>query len=205
MTPNGNKSSSGRKSITIILAVAVGVFLVPPGVQASTTLDKTVTASGVSFSPQTVRGSAGTTVNWVKEDGTHTVRSATDMFMAGAAQWPYSRVFSAGTFGYYCEFHSGMSGRVRIKPRVSNAPDGLPFTVRWATGDTNTGSQFKVQYRVDGGSWKTWRSSTSGAAGVFGKGGAPTVVVAGRTYAFRVKSISGNSSSGYSPVRNVRL
>ncbi len=204
MSTNANGASSRRTFITIILAVAVAVFLVPAGVQAATAVDKTVAASGTSFSPQTVRGPAGTTVKWVKEDGTHTVRSETDMFMADADQWPYSRVFSAGTFGYYCEFHSGMTGKVRIKPTVSNAPAGLPFSVRWATGATNTGSQFKVQYRVDGGSWKTWRSSTSGSDGVFGQGGAPTAVVAGRTYGFRVKSISGNASSGYSPVRNVK-
>lgn len=165
---------------------------------------KTITASGTSFSPANVRGAAGTTVTWVNEGGTHNVRSSTDMFATDASQWPYSRVFSAGTFGYYCEIHSGMSGRVRIKPTASYAPDGAPFTVRWATGSTNTGSQFKVQYRVDGGGWKTWRSSTSAVDGVFGQGGAPTAVVSGRIYGFRVKSISGNAASRYSPVLNVR-
>lgn len=188
-----------KRSAGVALLLVMAIAL-----PASAATTKTVTASGTSFSPRVMRAVAGKTVTWVNEGGTHNVRSATGMFVTDASQWPYSRVFSAGTFGYYCEIHSGMSGKVRIKPTMSHAPDGSPFTVRWATGSTNTGSQFKVQYRVDGGSWKTWRSSTSGVDGVFGQGGAPTTVVSGRSYGFRVKSISGYAASRYSPVRNVR-
>lgn len=184
--------------IALLLVVAVAA----PAHAAT----KTVTASGFNFSPSAVAGPAGTTIKWVQSSGTHNVVSRTAMFSSGSAaatSWPYTRTFSAGTFGYYCEVHgTGMSGTVRVKPRMSWAPDGKAFTVRWASSATNTGSAFSVQYRVSGGDWKTWRSTTSSTSGVFGKGGAPVSVVAGRTYGFRVRSLNNGKASGYSPVRS---
>lgn len=170
---------------------------------------KVVTASGASFSPASIGGPAGTTIRWNNDGGMHNVRSSNGLFSSGSpgsTSWPYTRAFSAGTFGYYCEVHgsaaSGMRGTVKVSPRASSAPDGKPFTVRWATSGTNTGASFTVQYRVSAGDWKTWRSSTSASSGVFGKGGSPVSVVSGRTYGFRAKSLKGGSASAYSPVRN---
>ena len=188
---------------TFIVVVLVLALAAPA--QAAT---KTVTVSGFSFSPATIGGPAGTTIKWENGSG-HNVVSNTGMFSSGSpatSSWPYSRTFSAGTFGYYCGVHgspgSGMSGTVRVTPRASAAPDGKPFTVQWATASTNTGSSFTVQYRVSGGDWKTWRVGTSAKSGVFGKSGSPVTVVNGRTYGFRAKSLRSGSASGYSPVRN---
>ena len=186
-----------RMFIALLLVVAMAV----PAHAAT----KTVTASGFSFSPAGVSGGPGTTVTWQNDGGAHNVHSATGMFHSGSwtsTQWPYSRAFSAGTFPYYCEVHTGMKGTVKVAPSVSAAPDGAPFTVRWATSGTNTGASFKVQYRVNGGSWKTWRSGTSSDSGTFGWGGSPVRVMSGRTYGFRAKSLSGGRASGYSPVRS---
>lgn len=185
----------------VLLVVGLVVALAVPAHAAT----KTVTASGFSFSPAKVSGVHGTTVRWDNGSGTHNVHSKTGMFSSGSAtstQWPFGRVFSAGSFGYYCQVHgTAMSGVVRVRPTVAAAPAGRPFTVRWATPATNTGSSFRVQYRVEG-RWKTWRGSTSARGAVFGKGGAPTSVVSGRTYGFRVKSVTGVNASGFSPVRS---
>ena len=185
----------------VLLAVALVLALALPA-QAAT---KTVTASGTTFSPSVVGGPAGTTVRWEKGSGTHNVHSTTGMFNSGLpTDWPYSKVFSAGTFPYYCEIHGsptgGMTGKVKVRPSISAAPDGKPFTVRWATGATNTGYAFTIQYRVNGGAWKSWRTGTSADLRVFGKGGAPVTVVAGRTYGFRAKSLKSGNASRFSPV-----
>lgn len=184
------------------LVVAMAWGMVAPAVAAT----RTVQVEDFSFTPATSSGAAGDTVRWEKAGGTfpHNVSSTSAMFRSGAATgsaFTFTRTFSAGTYPYVCEIHadSGMTGVVRIRPRVAAGPTGLPFTVRWATTATNTGDTFRVQYRVNGGDWRGWFSGTPSNAKVFGANNSPVKVVAGATYRFRARSIRNGNLSGYSP------
>ena len=185
-------------------AAVAGVVVVALAMPASAaTTEVTVSTSG--FSPSTVAKNVGGSVTWRRSGGYHNVYSSQGMFSSGAptnSSFTFTRTFSSGTFPYICAVHpSTMRGTVRVKPRVGSAPSGTPFTVTWATGATNTGSRFTVQYKVGSGSWRTWRSATSSLSGVFGSGNQPVRAVAGRTYRFRARSLSGDNASSYSPAR----
>ena len=184
-----------RVALLVVLVIAVAA----PANAAATT----VTVRNFSFDPEVVTDQVGGTVTWQNETGTfHNVASTQGMFRSGSAApvFTYTRTFSAGTFPYMCEVHATMVGRVRIRPRLSSAPDGAPFTVRWAGDTTNTGSSFRVQYRVNGGEWKVWRSSTTADSAVFGRNGAPVTVRRGTTYGFRARSQRNANNSSYSPI-----
>ena len=184
-----------RVALLVLLVTAVAV----PADAATTT----VAVRNFSFSPELVKDRMGGTVTWQNNTGTfHTVTSTQGMFRSGnaAPAFTYTRTFSAGTFPYVCEVHASMQGRVRIRPRLKAAPDGARFTVRWAGDNTNTGSSFRVHYRVEGGAWKVWRSFTTAHSGVFGRNGAPVTVRRGKTYGFRVRSHRNGNNSGYSPI-----
>jgi plastocyanin len=167
-----------------------------------------VTMNDNGFYPSKVSRAAGGSVTWKKTSGYHNVVSTQKMFSSGSPKtdaFTYTRTFSAGVFPYICAVHpQTMRARVRVKPKVSAAPSGAPFTVTWATSATNTGSRFTVQYRVGSGSWKTWLGQTSSRSAVFGKGGTPVRARAGTTYSFRVRSHSGSNASSYSPVVSFR-
>lgn len=186
-----------------VLLVAVVALAAPATPASAATTDVELRSS--SFAPDVVSNRVGDAVRWVKTGGFHNVASTQAMFRSGDAtfdQFTYSRTFSAGTYNYVCEIHGegGMTGKVRVRPRVGSAPSGAPFTVRWANPDTNTGSAFRIQFRVGGGDWKTWRGSTTSKSGVFGADDSPVTVRSGRTYGFRARSIKGENLSGYSPV-----
>lgn len=189
----------------IVAGTMLMVVAMSAPASAATTQVQVGPSGDLRFGPATVTSVAGDTVEWRKGSGSfHNVRSQTGMFRSGnatTAAFTYRRTFSAGTFAYVCEVHRDMTGVVRVKPRISAAPSGAPFTVRWATAATNTGTRFRVEYRVGDGAWRVWRSDTTAAAATFGAGAQPVKVVAGRTYSFRVKSLRGADSSGHSPVR----
>jgi hypothetical protein len=71
------------------------------------------------FNPSSVNVSKGTTVTWTNKDNTtHTVTSKTNLFDSGDMSG--GKVFShtfpdAGTFTYYCKYHSGMNGTVVVQ------------------------------------------------------------------------------------------
>jgi hypothetical protein len=183
-----------------------GVVIVVLALPAAAAGEITMNDSG--FYPSRVARTAGGSVTWKKTSGYHNVVSTQKMFSSGAPKntaFTYTRTFSAGVYPYICAAHpQTMRGTVRVKPRVSTAPSGAPFTVTWATSATNTGSRFTVQYRVGGGSWRTWLGQTSARSAVFGKGGTPVRARAGTTYSFRVRSHSGSHASSYSPVVSFR-
>lgn len=192
----------------IVAGAGLMVLAMSAPASAATT-EVQVGPSGDSlFAPATVTAVAGDAVEWRKSSGSfHNVRSRTGMFRSGdatTAAFTYRRTFSAGSFPYVCEIHENMTGTVRVKPRISPAPSGAPFTVRWAAVATNTGTRFRVEYRVGDGSWRVWRSATTASAATFGASSQPVNVVTGRSYSFRVKSLHGADASGYSPVRRFR-
>jgi plastocyanin len=117
-------------------AVALGVVAVPSddgaSASASRAADVTVTASGIAFTPSSVRIAPGETVMWNNAGGTHDVvfpdgfRQPPQPAGPGAA-WPVSRRFdSPGTFSYFCSVHQsqGMVGTVIVE--AATPPPGTP-------------------------------------------------------------------------------
>lgn len=163
------------------------------------------------FAPDAVGNQVGDTVRWFSDgtDNTHNVRQDGELFDSGLPTmlpFTYDVVFSAGTFHYYCEVHGsevgGMDGLVRIPVRINPAPDGLRFTVRWATDASETGSVYDVHFRVGSGEWRRWKRDTTALSGVFGRNGNPVRVRDGVRYRFRARSQEGEDISGWSPVRS---
>lgn len=184
-------------------AAGVAVVMVLAMVSPASAATHTVGVKNFVFDPGTVSGRAGDSVAWKNSSGaSHNVVSVKGMFSSGSADpsFTFTRTISAGTYAYLCQVHESMTGRLRIRPRIATAPDGLPFTVRWATSATNTGTAFRVHYRLNGGSWRSWLPGTTKDAAVFGARNTPVRAVAGNTYRFRARSIRNGNFSGYSPV-----
>jgi plastocyanin len=194
-----------------ILMSAVLALLVPGSVEAA---PMQVVISDNSFTPRNVRVAVGGVVHWSRSGeafGTHNVRQSNrrPIFYSGAVtdnpNFSFKRRFSAGEFRYKCDLHGLiMKGVVRAPVAIRRAPAGLNFGVSWATGRTNTGSRFDVQFRVGSGRWRAWRANTKSAKGVFGKGGRPVRVVNGKRYSFRARSQKKRSESDWSPVESFR-
>jgi plastocyanin len=174
--------------------------------------DVEVGTFSATFTPDSVSEKVGGVVHWARA-GTgdlHNVREDNLIFRSGDptdGRIDYSRSFSAGSFHYYCEVHGsasgGMDGVVKVKPKVSAAPEGNPFTVAWANDGTNTGSAFDVQFKVGSGDWRSWKTNTSSASGVFGNNGNPVRVDAGTKYSFRARSQkTDGDESGWSPAKS---
>jgi len=172
-----------------------------------------VTVGNNFFDPDDVLLTApGSSVTWDWAGGgfPHNVRQDDQIFRSGTptsnGTATFQRVFSAGTFHYYCENHGfptgGMDGVIRVRPLLDDGPAGLPFLVRWSTAATNTGDYFDVRYRIGDGQWRTWKTDTQQSHAKFGRNDNPIVVRPGRRYRFRVRSQAGPSTppSGWSPV-----
>jgi plastocyanin len=188
-------------------AVVLGVLTGPPVVAATKDVDVN---DGRFFSPKTLSSPVGGSVHWNASGvDDHSVTQDGLVFDSGAphAGLDFSKTFSAGTYPYHCRKHGdqGMVGTVKVAPRVLSAPEGLDFTVRWATAGTQTGNTFDVMYRVGSGAWTTWRTNTTAKSLVFG-GAGPVAVTLGETYAFKVRSGTGTGSiqSGFSPIKTFR-
>jgi plastocyanin len=195
----------------VIRGAAVGVVLT--GLFASTGAAVTNNVEATedkTFLPSAVATTAGNSVHWFGTAGgtqTHSVHQDAGLFDSGNPQTGlnFTRVFSAGTFGYHCEKHGtltgGMRGQVSVAPQVLTSPAGLAFTVKWASSASNTGTRFDVQYRVGSGTWKSWKANTTARSAVFGAKSLPVKVVAGKGYSFRVVSRLGTAKSGVSPIK----
>jgi plastocyanin len=194
-----------------VLMSAVLALLIPGSVGAATR-QVTIEADN-SFNPGSVRIGVGDRVHWTRSSGAfgfHNVRAAKKpLFYSGAATenpgFSFRRRFSAGEFPYWCEVHTAiMRGVVRVPVVIARAPTGLNFSVRWATGRTNTGGRFDVQFRVGSGKWRGWRTNTKSVKGVFGKGGRPVSVSNNKRYSFRARSQAKKRESKWSPVKSFR-
>jgi plastocyanin len=181
---------------------------VPRAVAGATT---EVAVDDYVFVPERVRVGVGDAVRWVTaptSESDHNVRENGGIFRSGTptTSLDYTVTFSSGTFRYFCEPHLGwgMVGVVKVPPTAVAAPSGLPFTVRWATAATDSGTRFDVAYRVGSRPWKTWKAKTAALKAVFGKRGAPVAVRAGTRYAFRVRSRGNGAASAWSPAVSFR-
>ena len=79
---------------------------------------KLVTLQNFEFQPRSLTINKGETVKWVNKDGVmHTVTS--DSFQSGVMQQNnfFTNTFTtAGTFPYFCKFHSDMKGSIIVRP-----------------------------------------------------------------------------------------
>jgi plastocyanin len=205
------KTLIGSRRGRVVRALALGTVLT--GVFASSVSAATTQVAANdsrTFSPSTVTAAVGGGVHWAASGiDEHSVTQDQGVFDSGAAVigLDFTRTFSAGTFRYHCEKHGdqGMVGVVRVAPQAVAAPAGLPFTVKWATARSNTGSRFDVQYRVGSGRFKAWKTNTTARSAVFGARSQPVRVARGKSYSFRVVSrASASARSAVSPVRTFR-
>lgn len=196
---------------TALAAATLALSLWVPSVAMGATHLVTVGVVGNTFTPPEVEAVVGDEVRWFRPVGglPHNVIHAGGLFSSGAptdGPIDFTRRFSAGNFFYFCQAHvlQGMIGEVSAGLTFTAAPEGRPFTVRWATPESNTGNVFDVQYRAGAGQWKTWKSDTDKNKGVFGRDGRPVRVKPGETYRFRARSQKNASTpgarSGWSPV-----
>jgi plastocyanin len=196
-----------RRAVVVLVALAV---LASGSVGAAT---RQVVIEDNSFTPRSVRLGVGDLVRWTRSGGafgSHNVRAAKKpLFYSGPAttnpNFSFSRRFSAGQFLYWCEVHTTiMRGVVRVPAVIRRAPKGLNFGAQWATGRTNTGGRFDIQFRVGSGRWRPWRTNTKSVKGVFGKGGRPVRVVDNKRYSIRARSQAKGRESDWSPVKSIR-
>jgi plastocyanin len=81
----------------------------------------TVAMSGMSFSPQTMTITAGTTITWHNSDGyAHTSTSDTGVWDTGNMAGGSSKTTTfntPGTYPYHCTYHSamGMTGTIVVR------------------------------------------------------------------------------------------
>jgi aldose sugar dehydrogenase len=158
-----------------------------------------------TFSPATAEVGVGGFVRWRRVDPNldrnHNIMQSRMLFYSKATEEriDFTATFSAGRFPYECTIHGGMTGVVKVAPMLLGGPPGNPFTLRWATGDTDTGDTFDVDYKVDNGSWIHWKTNTSRFSAVFGKNGNPVTIQPGKDYSFRVRSSGEEGTSKWSP------
>ena len=77
-----------------------------------------VSLDGFAFSPSTLTISIGETVTWTLTNGTHTVVSDDGAWQSGPLSigGTFTHQFdAAGTFGYKCGIHSGMTGTIIVQ------------------------------------------------------------------------------------------
>lgn len=183
-----------------VTVVALGVAMLLVGPAGAQTAEVEITEN--LFTPDDVTVRVGDAVHWSRargSNGVHNVQEDSRIFRNRRPDdqpIDYTRVFSAGTFHYYCYTHGyplevdleGMEGFVRVPVSIGPGPDGLPFRVRWAGSDTDTGRAFDVRYRVGGGAWRAWKKDTTRFSAIFGRNGNPVRLSAGRRYEFQVRS-----------------
>lgn len=97
----------------------------PPAREPAT---HTVTVTNFAYSPKTLTIKPGDTVQWVFEDGTHTVTSGKDCKEDGAfdskvhgSPFTYTRTFdAAGSVPYFCSYREhcrmGQEGVIEVVP-----------------------------------------------------------------------------------------
>lgn len=181
------------------LGVLLSSLLAPVGPAAAA--DQPVTVSDFTFSPDPVRLTLASNVEYVFVDGGHSATSDDGFWDTGVqAASTMDRIWfpSSGTFDYHCTNHASMTGAVRVKPRATGSPeDG--WTLRWASDDAPDNRRYDVQVRRQGAdAWKDFRDDTAGATGSFDprRGG---------TWKVRARTSGDGGTSRWSPVKRVSV
>lgn len=188
-----------------IAAVAAGLVLPAVALGAPAVTDIAVDDNFFDPSfPAASNFATGSGFHWTRapgSNGKHNVRQDDQLFRSGnptTGPIDYTITASAGSYHYYCEIHgsstAGMQGRIKIRPAKSNVTSSS-FVVKWASAATQTGDQFDLRYRVDGGSWANWRRDTASFSATFGTNGNPVAVMPGHTYQVEARSEKSGTAS----------
>lgn len=117
-------SRSGRYigAVVLVTMLVVGaggqaIAAQPRAESSGTRVTKTIAMRDDLFAPKSVTVARGTTIKWVNRgDDAHTTTArsgAWDRTLSSGQS--YSRRFkAAGTFRYFCEFHDGMVGKIKV-------------------------------------------------------------------------------------------
>ena len=145
----------------LILAGLSGIGAgVVPALAASERAGQTVTGKNIAWSPATVSIAVGDTVTWQHADGSakHNVKFDDGSFEQPAESEPttgpgwaagVSRTFSAaGDFGYICEVHPNMTGRVVVAAAGTTGTQTTPPTTTQTTTSTTTQTGPSSVYEV---------------------------------------------------------
>jgi plastocyanin len=210
--------SAGLVGVALLAAQpAQGGFSTTP-----VSVDDPPEAPAFAFTPDRVDIDVGLNgrVAWGRVDGgdaRHSITQANGLFRMAPTRGEieYTRIFSAGTYRYFCEIHGspgrGMDGVVRVAPILDGFDDpDPPFAVSWAfEGSRETGDAFDVRFRRQGAAdWTLWKKATPRHRGVFGASDRPVAVVPGRVYELQARSLKSRKPekrSGWSPVLVVEV
>jgi len=195
-----------RRLARVLTLGLVAVMLSAPGatpVAVAATVE--VKMRNGSFSPSVANPGLGGTIRWINNSGQqHTAMSRQGFFYpqlegdGNAANVPFQH---AGTFGYYCPQHPSTVGYIKV-PLKAPASASSGFTLRWSVaGSLIAGRTFDVQKRAPGSStWTTLGTNTSARSVVLN----PT---RNGTWSYRARTdnVSAGLSSGWSPVKLVKV
>jgi plastocyanin len=190
-----------KRRLVTIAALAAGLIL--PAVAPAAPAVREISVGDNFFDPATPAASnfaTGSDFHWTRaagSSGLHNVRQDQLLFRSGSltsGPIDYTVTASAGSYHYYCELHaSSMQGRIKVRPKKGNVTSSS-FVVTWASTATQTGDQFDVRYRVDGGSWANWKSNATGRSATFGNGN-PVALAPGHTYQVEARSEKAGTTS----------
>ncbi len=139
----------------------------------------------------------------------HDARDATglDLFDTGIVSPPDTATIGplpgAGLYRYYCSFHPGMAGRVRVPVLASTtqSPAGSQVTVRWAATRAPAGLVFDVQRRRPGSDrFVDWRTGVTAAAANLWPSVRGQLAIRAR-----VRASAGDAASDWSRPRVIRI
>lgn len=153
---------------SMILAAGLAVLIVgSAGAEAAT---RSIDVVDNAFSPTPATAAEGDAVKWTNVgNDPHTTTS----IIGGAMGWSHAlstgdsfstTLEAAGTYAYYCEFHFGMDGQVKVPVIVSpsSGPVGTRFTVKVATDPAPTGFKYAPQVKIPGNSnWTSLPTTTA--------------------------------------------
>ena len=183
--------------IAVVTLLAFGFAVATP---ASATT-RTVTVQGHMFVNGTITVVQGDSVRWYFNDGgiPHTTTSFQGFWSSGTkyAGQSFTRAFPfAGAFGYYCKFHTSMTGRITVPLRVSGSPS-TGYRLTWSAATTTpTNRSFDVQVRRPGSTtWVNLRQNTTTKTLFYNP-------ATNGTYSFRARTDNKTSgqSSGWTPL-----
>jgi plastocyanin len=120
-------------------------LLLVSGAACAATFNVTVGSGGaLAFTPSTLTIHVGDTVTWTNTgEGFHNVAANDASFRNGGASssaWTFSHTFtSAGTVGYHCEIHGGMTGSITVNAATPTMALGGYLSGNWFDPSANQG------------------------------------------------------------------
>jgi hypothetical protein len=108
------------------------------------------------------------------------------------------RFRSSGTYPYHCIPHPHMTGSVKVRLLGSGSPTA-GWLVRWATANGSSVIDYDVQVRKPGSTaWTPFRTDTTAQTARFNP-------ARNGTYSFRARTARDGASSGWSPVKKLKV